>query len=227
MRATISSTSPKLRPRSNASKKRGGSKMLRRTASTLPSRMLRSSELSPSTRAMYSTWIVLFAMGLALLPERLSGRIEGAEDASDVALCHTQRGELARDCGGVRTFGGSEAAIAASAVGWADCAAAGLGNGAEARCSLRHHDANRPAQFAFVAHAVAGDRRVASDQKSLNHLEQLALVDRAATQFEINRHMGADRRRGRKRLQVFGARVDGSGEFADIGKVSQSLDAAR
>src|SRR5271169_5182776 len=98
-------------------------------------------------------------MGLALFPERLSGRIEGAEDASDVALCYTEGGKLARNRGGVRAFGGSEAAIAASAVGWADCPAAGLGNWTQARCSVRDHDASRPAQFAFVAHAVAGDGR--------------------------------------------------------------------
>src|SRR6516162_1955467 len=119
-------------------------------------------------------------MGFALFPERLSRRIEGTKNAGDFALCHTERGELARDCGGVRAFGGSEAAIASSAVGWADCPAAGLGYGTEARCSVGNHDTNRPAQFTFVAHAVAGDRRLAPDQKSLNHLEQLALVDRAA-----------------------------------------------
>src|SRR6516225_4441171 len=99
-------------------------------------------------------------MDLALFPERLSCRIEGAEDTSDVAFRHTEQGELARSCGGVRTFGGSEAAIATPAVGWADCPAAGLGDGTETRCSVRDHDANRPAQFAFVAYAVAGDRRL-------------------------------------------------------------------
>src|SRR6516162_11603460 len=114
-------------------------------------------------------------MGLALLPERLSGRIEGAEDASDVALYHTERGELARNCGGVRAFGGSEAAIAASAVGRTDGPTAGLGNRTEARCSLRHHDTNGATQFALVAHAVAGDRRLAPDHKRRDHLEQLAL----------------------------------------------------
>src|SRR5271156_2870980 len=166
-------------------------------------------------------------MGLALFPERLSGRIEGAEDASDGALCHTERAELARNCGGIRTFGGSEAAITASAVGWADCPAAGLGNGTEARCSVRDHDADGVAQFAFVAHTMARDRWLAPDQKSLDDFEQLALVDRAAAQFEIDRHMGADRRRGRECLQIFGMRIDGSSEFADIGEVPQSLDAAR
>src|SRR6516225_1871419 len=133
-------------------------------------------------------------MGFALFPERLSRRIEGTKNAGDFALCHTERGELARDCGGVRTFGGSEAAIAASAVGWADCPAAGLGNGTKARCSVRHHHTDSATQFAFVAHAVAGDRRLAPDQKGLDDFEQLALIDWTAAQLEVDRHMGADRR---------------------------------
>src|SRR6516164_7134405 len=133
-------------------------------------------------------------MSLALFPERLRGCIEGAKDASDVALCHTERGELARNRGGTRSFGGSEAAIAASAVGWADCPAAGMGNGTKARCSVRHHHTDSATQFAFVAHAVAGDRRLAPDQKGLDDFEQLALIDWTAAQLEVDRHMGADRR---------------------------------
>src|SRR6516162_558582 len=166
-------------------------------------------------------------MGLTLLPKHISGRIEGTKSASDVALCHTKRGVLARNGGGVRAFGGSKAAVATSAVGWADRPAAGLDYGTEARCSVCDHDADGAPQFALVAHAVAGDRRFASDQISLNHLEQLALIDRTSAQFEIDRHMGADRRRGRKRLQILGARVDGSSEFAEICEVPKSLDAAR
>src|SRR5208282_3162369 len=166
-------------------------------------------------------------MGLALFSERLGGCVEGAEDAGDIALRHAERRELARNRGGVRAFGGSKAAIAPPAIGWADRAAAGLGNWTQARRSVCDHDADRAAQFAFVAHAVAGDRRLTPDQKRLDDLEQLALVDWATTQFEIDRHMRADRRRGRERLQIFGVWIDGSCEFADIGEVPQCLDPAR
>src|SRR5271169_2084645 len=62
-------------------------------------------------------------MGLALFSERLGGCVEGAEDAGDIALRHAERRELARNRGGVRAFGGSKAAIAPPAIGWADRAA--------------------------------------------------------------------------------------------------------
>ena len=38
--------------------------------------------------------------------------------------------------------------------------------------------------------------------------------------------MSADRRRGGERLQIFRVRIDGGGEFADIGEVPQRLDPA-
>jgi hypothetical protein len=52
IRATMSSTSLEPTPPQQCLEKRGGSKMLNRTPSTLPFLIRRSSELSPSTRAM-------------------------------------------------------------------------------------------------------------------------------------------------------------------------------
>src|SRR5208282_1849879 len=125
-------------------------------------------------------------MGLALFAERLGSRVEGAEDSSDIAPLHAERRELACDRSSVRTLGRPEAAVAAAAIGRADRPAAGLGDGTEAGCSLRHHNADGAAQFAFVTDAVTGDRRLAPDQKSLDDLEQLTLVDRTAAQLKID-----------------------------------------
>src|SRR6516225_2625796 len=55
-------------------------------------------------------------MGLALFPERLSGRVERAEDPADIALGHAERRELARYGRRVWALGRPEAAIAAAAV---------------------------------------------------------------------------------------------------------------
>ena len=51
MRAVMSGASVKCRPRSSASKKRGGSKILNCTSSSAPSRTRTSIAPSPSTRA--------------------------------------------------------------------------------------------------------------------------------------------------------------------------------
>ncbi len=51
MRAVMSGASVNARPRSNASKKRGGSKMLSSARSTTPSRTTTLKAPSPSTRA--------------------------------------------------------------------------------------------------------------------------------------------------------------------------------
>src|SRR6516162_5469628 len=98
--------------------------------------------------------MVLFATGLALFSERLGGGVEGPEDARDIALRHAERRELPGDSGSVRTLGRPEATVTAAAISRADRAAAGLGDGTQARCSMRDHDANRAAQLAFVTDAV-------------------------------------------------------------------------
>src|SRR6516225_953835 len=77
-----------------------------------------------------------------------------------------------------------------------------------------------------MADAVPRDRRFAPDEEGFDDLEQLALVDRAPTQFEIDRHMRADRGRGRERLYIFRVRINGGCEFSDIGEVAQSLYSA-
>src|SRR6516225_6042443 len=125
-------------------------------------------------------------MSFAFFPNRLGSRVEGAKDPADIALRHTEREELACDRRGVRGLGRPEAAIAAAAIGRADRAAAGLRDGAKAGCSPGDHDANGAPQFAFMTDAVPGDRRLAPDQEGFDNLEELALVDRATAQLEID-----------------------------------------
>jgi hypothetical protein len=64
-------------------------------------------------------------------------------------------------------------------------------------------------------------------QERADHLQQLAAVDRAAVQLEVDRDMGADRRRGRQRRDVLRLGVHGGHEVVDVVEVAQRLDAAR
>src|SRR5215471_10509667 len=147
-------------------------------------------------------------MGLALFPEYLGGRIEGTEDPADLALRHAERGELAGDRGRIRALGRSEATIASAPISRADRAAASLRDGAKAGCAMRDHHADGAAQFAFMADTVPGDRWLAPNEEGFDDLQQLPLIDRAAAQFEIDRHMRADRRRGGERLHIFRVRIN-------------------
>ena len=135
-------------------------------------------------------------------------------------------GEFARYRRGVGVLDGAEATIAATVVGRADRAAPAVGNRPQARRPVRDHDADIASPLAIDADAVIGDRRLASGEKGLNDLEQLTLVDRTAAQLEIDGHMGADRRRGRQRAQVFRMRIDCGRKLADFGEVAQRLNPA-
>ena len=56
-------------------------------------------------------------------------------------------------------------------------------------------------------------------EEGRDHLEQLALVDRAAVQLEVDGHVGGDRRRGLECRDVLRRRVDGRDELAHVGEV--------
>ena len=64
-------------------------------------------------------------------------------------------------------------------------------------------------------------------EEGADHLEQLALVDRAAVQLEVDVDVGGDRRRGLERRDVLGRGVDDRHEVLDVGEVAQRLDPAR
>ena len=120
----------------------------------------------------------------------------------------------------------AEATITATVVGRADRAAPAVRNRTQAWRPVRDHDADIASALAIDADAVIGDRRLASGEKGLNDLEQLTPVDRTAAQLEIDGHMGADRRRGRQRAQVFRMRIDCGCILAKVGEVAQRLNPA-
>ena len=64
-------------------------------------------------------------------------------------------------------------------------------------------------------------------RKAVSDLEQLALVDRAAAQLEVDGDVRGDRRRGRERGDELRRGVDEARELLDVGEVPQRLDAAR
>ena len=66
-----------------------------------------------------------------------------------------------------------------------------------------------------------------SVQERRDHLEELALVDQAAAQLEVDGDVGGDRRRGRERRDELRRGVDEAGEVLDVGEVAQRLDPAR
>src|SRR5512134_3781248 len=149
MRAVMSGASRYERPRRKASKKRGGSKMLSSTCFASPPsrRMVRAP--SPSTRVMYPTWRVRDSViSLALLAEGRGRRVVGAQGPHDVPPRHAHAGEHARERLGLRGLARAEAAITAAEVARAERAAAGVGDGAEAR-GPGDQDADVAAHLAF------------------------------------------------------------------------------
>ena len=81
---------------------------------------------------------------------------------------------------------GPEAAVAAAVVRRAERAAAGLRHRAEARRAVRDHHADVAARACTRRRRCRRDRGPAAVQERGDHLEQLALVDRAAAQLEVD-----------------------------------------
>ena len=91
---------------------------------------------------------------------------------------------------------------------------------------MRHHHADIALELALDADAVRRRHRPASGEKGGDDLEKLTLVDRAAAQLEIDRHVIGDRGRGRERVDIVGPRIDDGRVFLHIREVAQRLDAA-
>src|SRR5947209_18160984 len=144
----------------NASKKRGGSKMRSSALFTWLSRMTTVSAPSPSTRARWSTLIVLRAMAFGLQPEGLVVGIERTIEPVQVALGRAELGKLLRQRHRVRRLHRPVAAVAAAVVARAERAAAGMGDRAKARRAVRDHHADIALQLALDAHAMRRHRRL-------------------------------------------------------------------
>ncbi len=220
MRAVMSGASVNARPRRNASKKRGGSKMPSCTsidlavphrASVSAAFALDAGQVVDLDRALSRS----LTSAVAPAPRSRAGTarrsaLKRAEDAHQVAAGATPsaRATSARASARVRRLLRPEAAVAAAVVGRADRAAAGLRHRPEAGRAVRHHDADVAAQLALDADAVGAMFGRRPFRKALDHLEQLVLVDRAAAQLEVDRHVGRDRRRAVERRDVLGRGVD-------------------
>ena len=129
-------------------------------------------------------------MARCLLAERLSAGGERAERADQVALARAELVPARGKRRGVRRLHRPEAAVAAPGERRAQRAAAGLRHRAEAGRPVRHHHAGVPGALALDAHAVPADPRLAAEQVRRDHLEQLAAVDGAAAQLEVDRARG-------------------------------------
>ncbi len=119
-----------------------------------------------------------------------------------------------------------EAAVAAAVERGAQRAAAGLGDRAEARGAVGHHHADVALLLALDADAVVGHDRLAPDEEGADHLEQLAAVDRAAAQLEVDLDVVGDGRRGVEGGEERRRGVDDAQELFDVAEVAQRLDAA-
>src|SRR5512147_1213728 len=194
---------------------------------TTPSRIRTWSAPSPSTRASVSTLrvrVLASLIRLALAAEGSRRGVVGAEHVPDLlprgALLRQPAGEARR----IRRLNRAEAAVAAAAERRTQVAAAGLRHRTQAGDAARHHDADRARALALDALAVVRDVRRPIVEKRVQHLDQLALVDRAAAQLEVDDAVVGDRGRMDQRLDEFGPRVDGLHPVLDAGEVAQRLD---
>ena len=166
-------------------------------------------------------------MRIALLPELGTGRVERAEDVVQLPFGRAETLAPAREGGRVRGLLGPEAAVAAAIVRRADRPAPGVRDRPEAGRPVRDHDADVAAPLALDADALRRDARLPPVQERAQHLEQLALVDRAPLQLEVDAHVRRDRSRRGQRRDVGRRRVHDREEVVDGREVAQRLDAAR
>src|SRR5579885_385492 len=142
-------------------------------------------------------------MRLALLPKWPGIGIEGPIGAQQILLGHSKLLPARAQRNGIGRLFRPITAITATVVGRADRATARVRNRTKTRNALRNHHANRAAQFTLHTHAVRRDSGLGLVQVGADHLEQLVLVDRAAVQFKIDRHMSGDGRGGTERADLW------------------------
>src|SRR5579862_4440830 len=137
--------------------------------------------------------MTLRAMPIALLAEGPRVRVEASVDALQGMLLHAELAEATAQRRGIRCLHGAEASVAAAVIGWTERAAAGMGHRPHAGGAVRHHHADIAPELALDADAVMRNHRLPLRQKRGDQLHELALVDRAAPQLEIDRHVLGDR----------------------------------
>src|SRR5581483_5593509 len=165
-------------------------------------------------------------MGLTLLSECLAVSVEAPEGSHDVLLPDAKLRPRRTEGCGVGRFFGTEAAVAATMIGRAERAAAGVRHGAKTGRSVRHHDAGRPASLALSAYTVRGRIRFAPIQVCAENLDKLVLIDRAAAQLEIHEDVVGNGRRFVQRFDVTRCGVHNRNEFFDVLEVAEGLNAS-
>src|SRR4051812_30794669 len=120
------------------------------------------------------------------LAERLRRRVEGAEEALDLALVQPLRAEERQQRPRVGGLLRPEATETAAGEGGAESAAACVRDRAEAGRPMGDAHADEAARLALRADARRRDLRLASVQERRHDLEELVLVHRAAAQLEVD-----------------------------------------
>src|SRR5436190_1425480 len=199
------------------------------TSTTSRPRIVTDIAPSPSTREsafLRRTRSRSSLMALALLAELRRVRVIEAVHPHDVALLDAKVAQMAAEGRHVRRLHRPVAAVTAAVVGRAECPAAGVSHGPEARRAVRDHHADVAAPLALHADTLARDARPPLAGEGADDLEQLVLVRWAALQLEVDLHVIGRGRGALQRRNVIGARVDGGDEVVDVGEVAQRLDAA-
>lgn len=120
--------------------------------------------------------------------------------------------------------GGAEASVAAPVMGWADCAAAGLGDWPQAGLLLGDHDADRAAAFARLAGAFGGGFRHAGLGECEDDFDELPFIDGATAEFKVDLDMGCDRSGVGEGFDHRWGCVDRAFEFFVVREVAEGLD---
>ncbi len=101
-----------------------------------------------------------------------------------------------------------------------------MGDGSKTWGAIGDHHARQAASLAFGADADVGDVRLAPDEERRDDLEQLALVDGAAAQLEVDGDVVGYRCRRGECVDVLRTGVDDGAVLLDVAEVAQGLDAA-
>src|SRR5262249_39551579 len=125
-------------------------------------------------------------MRFALLAECRGPCVEGTVDLYQVQFPNAQAAEPLAQRNRVRRLLRPVATVTAAIVCRAKRAAAGVSDRAETRRAVRDHHAHVSAQLAFEADAVRRRVRLALVEEGADDFDELALVDRASLQLEID-----------------------------------------
>src|SRR6266699_975987 len=136
--------------------------------------------------------MVLVFMRFTLLAEFAGIGVETPEHPQNILVIHAKLTHLCAQRGGIGRFFRAIAAIAATRIGWADGAAPGVGDRTKAWDAPRDHHTDGAAQLALYTDAVRRRVRLALVQVGADDLEQLAFVNGAAAQLEVNKHVVGD-----------------------------------